>query len=128
MARLADSVLDAALNALKTGTTAIHLTNGFNPDSHNRAWVLANSLANAAVVSGDWVGPSNGPVDGRQIVLNALTGIATGSLAAGAGNLVIVLISASEVVYSVNETSEREIVNGESIPFPQIPIRFRDPA
>jgi hypothetical protein len=128
MALAADTVLDAALNVLKNNVTAMHLTDGFDPGSHNRAWVLSNSLGNVDVDSGDWVGPADGPVDGRRVTLNALLGIATANLGAAAGDLVIVLISASEVLYSVDETSEREIVNGETLPFPAIPITIRDPA
>ena len=128
MSLLADAVLDAALNNLKTTVNEIHLTNGFDPAIHDRAWVLANTLGGTAVASGNWTGPSDGPVDGRVITLAQLSATAVASLGPAAGDLRIVLISATEWLYWTNETSEKEIVSGESFDFPTIPIRIRDPA
>ncbi len=128
MAGLRDAVTDVSLQALIDDVTAIHLTNGFDPSTNDRAWVIANSLANAAVVAGNWTGPVDGPVDGRMVTLASLTGTVLANLAAGAGDLRIVLITAADWYYWANETSERELVLGESIDFPAIPIRIRDPA
>lgn len=128
MAAIRDEVVDAALNHLVTNVNAIHLVNGFNPAVHDRTWIIANTLGSAAVAGGNWTGPADGPVDGRIVTLAALSGTAVQSLGAGAGNLGIVFISVTDWLYFVDETSEREIVSGQAIDFPSIPIRIRDPA
>lgn len=128
MAAVANSVIDPALAFLKTNANAIHLVDGFDPAVNDRDWIIANTLGSAAVSSLDWTGPGDGPVDGRIITLAALSGTAVASLGAGLGDLGAVLISASEWLYFVNETSEREIVSGEAIDFPSVPVRIRDPA
>lgn len=123
-----NNVLDNGPAYLVAQANALHVVDGFNPASHDRSWVIANSIANASVASGDWAGPADGPVDGRRVTLPAKTATATASLGAGAGNLSVVLISSSIVLYQVDETSERAITSGESVPVPPINYTVRDPA
>lgn len=69
MAKLvADSVLDAALNLIKTTADRLILCSA---QPVNFAGVAAVNLAQAAVTSASFTGPADGDVSGRKLTVNA---------------------------------------------------------
>lgn len=123
---LSASVQDNGLNHMKNNAAALHLVDGFDPDVHDRAWVIANSKGNAPLSSASFTGPANGPVSGRRLTMSSVSGSYTASLAAGAGDLWFVVVSATEVLGWSDETSERQLTSGQPMTAPAIPFGFKE--
>lgn len=69
-----DSVMDAGLNTIKSGATAMHVCSTLD-STPTRAEVLAASLANVAMTSTDYTGPADGDTSGRKLSTVAKSGI-----------------------------------------------------
>lgn len=68
------SVMDAGLNVIKSGATAMHVCSTLLA-APTRAQVLAASLANVAMTGTDYTGPVAGDVSGRKLSTVAKAGV-----------------------------------------------------
>lgn len=122
------NVLDNGLVYLRNEATALHVINGFAPETDTRASVIAGSLGTVAYAAADMAAPANHAPDGRAVVGNPKNITMTGSLGAGAGDVKLALISASIVLAVADETTERAISDGEVILWPGPVYILRQPA
>lgn len=115
-----DSVLDAALDKIATGT-ALHICSGTPAD---RAAVLTNSLATIVLDAGDYV-KANGTTDGRKVTVGAQLGVsvtATGTPAHYAIVDATVLLARTEV-----NPSSPGLTSGSTTDIPAVPFELGDP-
>jgi len=118
MATLDDSVFDAGLNVIKTGTI-LHICSAAPA---NYAGIAAVTLGNKATPT--FTGPTNGDVSGRKVTVDAITGgtvtgtataaywaLATGSVLLGTGAL----------------TAPQAVTTGNTFTLSAFDIEMRDP-
>jgi len=113
-----DSVLDAALNVVTAGATAMHVCSG---DPTTRAAVLTNSLA---TVTPTYTGPVNGDTSGRKITSDQKTGVSvTATGTAG----VVCHIDATDLLYKTDESTGQTLTSGNTCTIPAHDIEIADP-
>lgn len=115
-----DSVLDAALNKIATGT-ALHICSGTPAD---RAGVLAASLASVAVDATDFA-LSNDETSGRQVTVAAQAAVpvtATGTPAHYAIIDATLLLARTEV-----DPTSPSLTSGSTTDIPAVQFEIADP-
>jgi hypothetical protein len=124
---ISDTALDAALNAVKNGVTAEYLTSAYaQADSY--ATVNGNKIGSATgMTSGSFTGPTASGQN-RVLTVSQQTGTASATLAAGGGNLHVVLVDVggTKVWAATDETTEQAITSGNPITFPSWTITLNN--
>lgn len=124
MAALYDnSVLDAALNVIKSNSTALHICSGA-PTDH--ASVLTLSLADVAVASTDFTGPADHATSGRQVVVAAKADVPVDVSGTPAHYALIsgtVLLAMTEV-----NPSSPDLTAGSTVDIPTVNFSIADPS
>ena len=119
-------VQDNGLNEAKNNANQLHLIKNYaQGDSY--ATVLANSLANAATVSGDYPLTNQGTL-GRQITSPLKSPASTASSIAS-DDLHIALLDTvgSRVLMVTDETSDQVITSPNVVNFPAINFKMNQP-
>src|SRR5688572_13293500 len=104
--KVADSVLDAALDKIAEATSMIAL----NGEPADRAAALSGALATATLNSGDFTN-ANGDSSGRKVTIAAQAGVEV--TATGDANH-IALIDGSELLY-VTVCTEQTLTDGNTV-------------
>jgi hypothetical protein len=108
-----DSVMDAGLNVIKSGATAMHVCTTID-STPTRAEVLAASLANVAMTSGDFTGPADGTTSGRKLTTVVKNGVAIGT----SGTAVNVCIIDGTKVLAVTDCTSQSLTSGNTVNIP----------
>lgn len=108
-----DSVMDAGLNVIKSGATAMHVCTTID-STPTRAEVLAASLANVAMASTDFTGPADGTTSGRKLTTIAKNGVAVGT----SGTAVNVAIIDGTKVLAVTDCTSQALTSGNTVNIP----------
>lgn len=109
-------VLDGGLNAIRDNVTQVRLLSAYTfGDSF--ATVNTNTLATAAMVSGDFTISSSG--NNRRVTAASKTATAAAS-AGGTPNLHVAYVNqtTSKVLWVTDETSDQPITSGNPVTFP----------
>ena len=115
-----DTVLDAALDVIATGT-ALHICSGTPAD---RAAVLTNSLATVALDAGDFA-KSNDEVSGRQVTVAAQAGVSVTASGVPAHYCIIdgtTLLARTEV-----DPTSPDLTSGSTTDIPAVAFEIADP-
>jgi len=116
--------LDSLLATVSSRANAIHLVTSFTP-GESYATVMARTVANAAITSGDFSGPTSSGND-RHLTFSGKTGTATND-ATGPHDLHMVIVDGTHLLAISDESSDQNIVNGNSVVFPAFEIRALQP-
>lgn len=108
-----DSVMDAGLNVIKSGATAMHVCTTID-STPTRAEVLAASLANVAMTSTDFTGPADGTTSGRKLTTAAKNGVSVGT----SGTAVNVAIITGSIVLAVTDCTSQALTSGNTVNVP----------
>ena len=126
---VADAVLDAALNYLKTNGTRMTLCTS-QPLTYTHATATASSsgyrLADVSISSADYTGPANGGTSGRKITVNAQSSISID--ATGTATYVALVKVASSALLYVTTCTSQALTSGNQVNTPAWVIELRDPA
>jgi hypothetical protein len=126
MAKWANStVLDGGLTYIKTNCNAVHLVSTYAAND-SRATVVANSLANIAMVTGDFT--IAGAAGAARVLSAASNKTSAGATAGGGGSTShFAFVSATEVLWVTPETSAQVIVLGNPVNFPALTYTSSQP-
>lgn len=116
-----DSVMDAALNVIKTGATAMHVCTTIDA-TPTRAEVLAASLANVAMATGDFT-LADGGTSGRKFTTGAKTGLSVGT----SGTAVNIAIIDGTKVLDVTDCTSQALTSGNTVNVPAWTHEIGDP-
>lgn len=129
-----DDYLDAALNYLKTYTDKLVLLSGAPAAYADTQADVDDSglrLAEVAVDSGDFTGPSDGETSGRKIIVNAQDAVEiTGNETTGdteSNHYALIDTSESKILYVTTATAQTQSFGAE-VDIPAFTIEIRDPA
>lgn len=117
-------VQDNGINHIKNNAAKILLVKAYTPgDSY--ATVVGNSIAEAAVASGDFTlsTPSAGV---RRLTFGGKTAQASKTVAAGL-DLVFVFVTANSVLWMTDETTNMAVTENNPITFPQLVYNVGQP-
>ncbi|MGB0972774.1 MAG: hypothetical protein ACPGVG_17720 [Mycobacterium sp.] len=118
---IADSVMDAALDAIENATSPVlHVCSG---DPGDRAAVITNSLADHTLTSGDFT-KANGDTSGRKLTMSQQADIdidATGTAAH------VCIIDSSELLLKTTCTSQA-LTSGGTVTVPAFDYEIADAA
>ena len=117
------SALDALLDVIKLEATQVILLDTYT-QGQNYATVTGNSIATAAITSGDFTGPTANGQD-QRLVFNGKLGAATAD--STLAQLHIAIISGSKVLAVTDETSDQAITNGNPVDFPSFFMQASQP-
>ena len=117
------SALDALLNEIKNNSVTVRLLDTYT-QGDNFSTVDANTIASAAITSGDFTGPSSSGQN-RRLTFSGKTGTATANSSVQA--LHIALCSASVVYAVTDETSDQPITSGNPVTFPTFYMQSSQP-
>ncbi len=122
MAKLVDdSVLDGALNVIKTNVTAISVCST-QPTTRTEA-ITTYMLATKTISSADCTGPANGDSSGRKLTLNQQAAVPiTNSGTAGH----VALTSGTALLY-VTTCTAQALTSGNTVTIPAWKIEIADP-
>jgi hypothetical protein len=126
MAKWSNStVLDGGLSYIKANCNAVHLIATYAPND-SRATVVANSLANIAMVNSDF---TIAGAAGAARVCSAASNKTSGGATAGGGGSTshFAFISATEVLIVTPETSGQTIVLLNPVNFPALSYTSSQP-
>ena len=115
-----DTVLDGALNIIKTNATVMHLCSGAGAPA-DRAAAIAASLADVAVATGDFTAADD--TSGRKLTVAAKTSV---PVDVGGTGTHVAIISASLLLYVTTCTS-KVVAGGDQVNFPTWKINIQDP-
>lgn len=116
-----DSVMDAALNVIKTNAIAMHVCTTID-STPTRAEVLTASLANVTMASGDFT-LADGTTSGRKFTTTAKNGV---SVTASGTAVNICLIDATNV-YDVTDCTSQALTSGNTVNVPAWTHEIGDP-
>ena len=117
------TALDALLNEIKNNSVSVRLLDTYT-QGDNFATVDANTIADAAITSGDFTGPAaNG--NHRRLTFSGKTGNATAN--SSVQQLHIALCSADTVYAVTDETSDQPITSGNPVTFPTFYMQSSQP-
>lgn len=123
MAKLVDdTVLDAAINAIKNATGLTQILCSAQPTTRTEA-VTTYALADVALAAGDVIA-ANGDTSGRKGTIAAKTGVAVDT--GGTGNHVA-LVSSTLLLYVTTCTSTAVSGGGGTVDFGSWKIEIADP-
>lgn len=120
---VANAVLDAALNVLKTTGTRLCFCSA-EPTTYAEA-ITTYKLADLDIDSTDYTGPADGDVSGRKLTVNAQTGITVDSTGT-ANHVAIVDVSGTALLYVTTFTGQ-SIAAGNTIDMGAWDIEIEDP-
>jgi flagellar basal body rod protein FlgB len=115
-----DAVMDAALDYI-SGATAMHVCSTLD-STPTRAEVLAASLANVSVSSGDFT-KADGTTSGRKVTVAAKSGV---SVTASGSASHIALIDGTNVRY-VTTCTTQSLTSGNTVNIPAWAVEIADP-
>lgn len=116
--KVADSVLNAALNKIATATQMIVCAN----EPADRAAAVAAALATAALTGGDFA-IADGDVSGRKVTVGQKTGI---NITADGTAGHIVLIDGAEILY-VTTCANQALTSGNTMTVNSWKVELLDP-
>ena len=126
---VADAVLDAALNHLKTNGNRMTIC-ASEPTTYAKATDEPSSsgykLASVSISSADYTGPANGDTSGRKITVNAQSSISI-DVTGSAAHVAIVSTSSSALLYVTTCTSQ-SLTATNKVNSPAWEIELRDPS
>lgn len=108
-----DTINDAGLNVIKSGATAMHVCTTIDA-TPTRAEVLAASLANVAMTSGDFTGPADGTTSGRKLTTVAKNGVSVTTSGAPAN---VCIIDGTKVL-AVTDCTGPGLTSGSTVDIP----------
>ncbi len=117
-----DSVLDGALNVIKTNVTAISVCTT-QPTTRTEA-ITTYMLATKTISSADCTGPANGDVSGRKLTLNANSAISI----TNSGSAQHVALTSGTVLLYVTTCTTQSLTAGNTVTIPAWDIEIADPA
>lgn len=117
-----DSVLDAALNAVKNGATQLCICNA-QPTTYAEATSTYKLALKTGLTSGSFTGPVNGDVSGRKLTINAITGITVDT----GGTAIYVALCSGSVLLYVDTCTSQVLTTGNTVNTPAFKIEFTDP-
>lgn len=117
--KVADSVLDAALDKIATATSQIALA----AEPADRAAAISGALATATMAGGDYTN-ANGDTSGRKVTVGAKSGV---SITATGTCTHLALIDGTELLYVTTVTS-KALTNGDTVDMPAWDIELADPS
>lgn len=127
MAKWVDSdVLDLGINRIKTNANVMHLLKAYAAgDSY--ATVVGNSIANQAMVSGDYTLGSSG--SNRTLTVAAKSGVTASANSGASPNLHIAFVDStnSKVLWVTDETSDQVVTAGNTVNFPSVVYTSQQP-
>lgn len=122
MAKLVDdTVLDGALNVIKTNVTGISVCSS-QPTTRTEA-VTTYMLATKVISSADCTGPANGDINGRKLTINQQSAI---PITNGGTAQHIALTSAGALLYVTTCTSQA-LSGGNTVTIPAWKVEIGDP-
>lgn len=118
------NVQDNGINYIKSNAAKVLLVKAYTPGD-SLATVTGNAVAEANVANGDFTlsSPSAGV---RRLTFGGKVGSATGTVAAGL-DLVFVFVSATEVLWMTDETTNMAVTSGNPITFPALQYNVGQP-
>jgi hypothetical protein len=118
------TVQDNGINHIKNNAVKVLLVKAYTAGD-SLATVTGNAVAEANVASGDFTlsTPSAGV---RRLTFGGKVGSATGTVASGF-DLVFVFVSATEVLWMTDETTNMAVTSGNPITFPSLPYNVGQP-
>lgn len=108
-----DSVMDAGLNVIKSGATAMYVCTTIDA-TPTRAEVLAAALANVAMASTDFTGPADGTTSGRKLTTVAKNAVSV----TASGTAVNVCIIDGTKVLAVTDCTSQALTSGNTVNIP----------
>ena len=133
---VANAVLDAALNYVKTNATLITVTT----DAPNYAQATTNfdssgyKLAGATISASDFTGPGVGDTSGRKLTANAQSSMSIDGIGSGAQNATHVALvkvsssASSQIVLYVTTCTSQSLTAGNKVNTPAWDMELRAPA
>lgn len=116
-----DAVMDAGLNVIKTGATAMHVCSTLD-GTPTRAEVLAASLANVAMATGDFT-LADGTTSGRKFTTTAKNGVSV--TASGTADHVAIIDGTN--VLDVTTCTSQALTSGNTVNIPAWTHEIGDP-
>jgi hypothetical protein len=116
------SFLDPALNYIKTNANKMVLCSA-EPTTYTQA-VDNYALANVALASGDFSGPSNGFASGRKLIVAAKTGVTV--VASGTARYLALVNTTSSSLLYVAPIAERALTIASTITIGSFVLELRD--
>lgn len=116
-----DSVMDAALNIIKTGATAMHVCTTLDA-TPTRAEVLAASLANVAMATGDFT-LADGTTSGRKFTTTAKNGVSV----TASGTAVNIAVIDGTNALDVTDCTSQALTSGNTVNVPAWTHEIGDP-
>ncbi len=118
---IADSVMDAALDAIENATSPVmHVCSG---DPANRAAAITNSLADHTLTSGDFT-KANGDTSGRKVTCAQQADITIDSTGTAAH---VCIIDSTELLLKTSCTSQ-SLTSGGTVTVPAFDYEIADAA
>lgn len=119
-ALFANSVLDAALDVIATGT-ALHICSGTPTD---RATAIAASLATVGLDAGDYT-KADGDVDGRKVTVGAQAGVSV--TADGTPAHYAIVDATTLLAMTTVDPSSPDLTTGSTTDIPAVAFELGDP-
>jgi hypothetical protein len=124
MGKLVDnSILDAALNAIKNGVTQLCVCST-QPTTYAEATATYKLAIKTGLTSGSFTGPVDGDVSGRKLTINQE---ATLTVDTGGNAQHIALCSGSVLLYVTTSTAQT-LIAGNTVTVPAWDIEIADPS
>jgi hypothetical protein len=118
--------LDALLDTVSSRAAKILLVTSFTP-GETYATVVGRSVGEAAITSGDFSGPVAHNTNDRKITFTGASGTAS-QPATGPHDLHMVITNGTDTLLAISdETSDQDIVSGNTINWPSFEIRALQP-
>ena len=120
---IADDVLDAALNYLKTNGGTLHVCSA-QPTTYTEAHVTY-MLAEVAIDSDDFTGPADGDTSGRKIAINEQADITVTNTGAATH---VAITNGSDAWLLVTTCTEQQLTAANTVTVPTFNDEILDPA
>ena len=117
-----DSVLDAALNAIKNGATQLCVCST-QPTTYTEATATYKLALKTGLTAGSFTGPGNGDVSGRKITVGQQSTITIDT----GGNAQHIALCSGSVLLFVTTCTLQALIGGNTVTVPAWDIEFADP-